>query len=602
MIYDVLFAKDANGKVQPQMVDKYETSADKLTWTFTLRDGLEWHDGKPVTAEDCVASLKRWGARDALGQQMMTFTAELKATDPKSFQIVLKEPFGLVLDALGKPSSTVPFMMPKKVAETDPMKQIEDYTGSGPFIFKKDEWKPGEKIVYAKNTKYKPRAEPPSMLAGGKLAKVDRVEWLAISDPSTAVNALISGEIDIIEVPPPDLFPILKADKNIALYGWNPVGSQIIMRMNHLHPPFNNVKARQAAQLAIAQEDFLRAQVGDPEIYSVCNSPLVCGSPYEKTYGDLLIKPNLEKARQLLKESGYDGTPIVMMHQTDLQSSNQLPPVGKQALERVGFKVDLQAMDWQTVVSRRARKEEPDKGGWNIFFTTTVTADADSPASNSFTSGGCDKAWFGWPCDPEMEKLRAAFTTRDRPREAEGAGHRRLRPRHGAGDLHHARPVQGVRRLPQGPHRRLAAKPGRRVVEHQQEVGRKDKGRSPRGDRPFSLSRSARRTIDREFGAGVRNRKPAMLDGAELAPVRQDLLELLVLRRLLVEHGLERDAQRLDRPRRAAPRAACRRRPAARWPRRSWRRRTPASRSSSSCRHTSGSPGSAAAGSPTPPC
>jgi peptide/nickel transport system substrate-binding protein len=191
MIYDVLFAKDAHGDVQPQMVDKYETSPDKLTWTFTLRPGLEWHDGKPVTAEDCVASIKRWAARDTLGQQMMAAVGEIKALDDTSFRISLKEPFGLLLEALGKPSSNVPFMMPKRVAEVDPYKQIEDYTGSGPFMLKKDEWKPGEKIVYVKFAKYKPRGEPPSMLAGAKLAKVDRVEWLAISDPMTAVNTLV---------------------------------------------------------------------------------------------------------------------------------------------------------------------------------------------------------------------------------------------------------------------------------------------------------------------------------------------------------------------------------------------------------------------------
>src|SRR5690242_16850601 len=199
LIYDVLFAKDASGNIQPQMVDKYETSPDKLTWTFTLRDGLEWHDGKPVTAEDCVASIKRWGVRDSLGQQLMASVSEITALDQRTFRISLKEPYGLVLEALGKPSSNTPFMMPKRVADTDPYKQIDDYTGSGPFIFKKDEWKAGEKVVYVKNPKYKPRSEAPSMLAGGKLAKVDRVEWLAISDPATAANALLTGEIDIIE-------------------------------------------------------------------------------------------------------------------------------------------------------------------------------------------------------------------------------------------------------------------------------------------------------------------------------------------------------------------------------------------------------------------
>ncbi len=335
--------------------------------------------------------------------------------DDKTFTIVLKERFGLVLEALGKPSSNVPFMMPKRVADIDPYKQIEDYTGSGPYIFKKDEWKPGEKIVYVKNPKYKPRSEPASALAGGKLVKVDRVEWLAISDPMTAVNALLQGEIDIIEVPPPDLFDMLRKDKNIALYGWNPQGSQIIMRMNHLHPPFDNVKARQAVMYTIAQEDFLRAQVGNPEIYRVCNAPLVCGSKYDKSYGDLLIKPDLEKARALLKESGYDGKPIVMLHQTDLQSSNQLPAVGKSLMEKAGFKVDVVSSDWQTVVSRRARKEAPDKGGWNIFYTTTTTVDSDNPASNSFTSGACDKAWFGWPCDADMEKMRSAFARETDP-------------------------------------------------------------------------------------------------------------------------------------------------------------------------------------------
>ena len=247
------------------------------------------------------------------------------------------------------------------------------------------------------------------MLAGGKVVKVDRVEWLAIPDPSTAANALIAGEIDLIETPPPDLFPLLRANKNVALYGWNAIGSQALMRFNHLQPPFNNPKARQAAIYALAQEDLLRAQYGEPEIYKVCNAPFICGTMYGKEYGDLVIKPNLEKARALLKESGYDGTPITMLHQTDLASSNQFPPVAKQQLERAGFKVDVLAMDWQSVISRRARKEPPAQGGWNIFFTTNITIDVDNPGTSNFAAATCEKAWFGWPCDSEIEKLRTAF-------------------------------------------------------------------------------------------------------------------------------------------------------------------------------------------------
>src|SRR5215510_2868085 len=208
MIYDTLLAQDEKGAIQPQMVEKYETSADNKTYTFTLREGLLWHDGKPVTSEDCIASIKRWAVKDSLGQKMMTFVDSIDAADPKTFTIKLKEPTGLVLLGLSKPSSNVPFMMPKRVAGTDPNKQIEDFTGSGPFVFVKDEWKPGDKTVYVKFDKYKPRAEPASGLAGGKIAKVDRVEWRAISDHQQAINALLAGEIDYIEAPPHDLLPL----------------------------------------------------------------------------------------------------------------------------------------------------------------------------------------------------------------------------------------------------------------------------------------------------------------------------------------------------------------------------------------------------------
>jgi peptide/nickel transport system substrate-binding protein len=211
MIYDTLFAMDASGDIKPQMVDKYDVSADKLTYTFTLRDGLLWHDGKPVTAEDCVASIKRWAAKDSLGQKVMGFVDTITAGDARTFTVKLKEQTGLLLFALGKPSSNVPFMMPKRVADTDPNTQISDFTGSGPFVFKTDEWKPGDKAVYVKFGKYKPRSEPASGLAGGKVVKVDRVEWLAISDQQQAVNALLAGEIDYIEAPKHDLLPLLKA-------------------------------------------------------------------------------------------------------------------------------------------------------------------------------------------------------------------------------------------------------------------------------------------------------------------------------------------------------------------------------------------------------
>ncbi len=416
MIYDTLFSVDEKLAVKPQMVDKWDVSADKLTWTFTLRDGLEWHDGQPVTAEDCVASLKRWAAKDSMGQKLMGEVTSLTAPDAKTIKMVLKEPYGLVLDSLGKASANIAFMMPKRVAETDPNTQITDFTGSGPFIFKKDEWKPGEKAVYVKNTKYKPRNEPPSGLAGGKVVKIDRVEWITIPDQQTQVNALLNGEIDLIEITPPDLLPLLQKDKNISIQVVNPAGRQYEMRFNVLTKPFDNAKIREAALYAIDQKPFLEANVGDAKYYTLCKSVFPCGSPLETTKGwDDKLSGNIAKAKELLKEAGYDGTPVVMMHQTDIAGHNQLATVAKPQLEAAGFKVDLQAMDWQTLVARRAKKDPADKGGWSVFFTSWGSPDVMNPVSAAFINASCDKAAFGWPCDPEIEKLRDAYAKETDP-------------------------------------------------------------------------------------------------------------------------------------------------------------------------------------------
>ena len=416
MVYDTLFAMDAKGEIHPQMVDKYDVSADKLTYTMTLRDGLVWHDGAPVTADDCVASIKRWAAKDSMGQKLMTFVKDLVVVNPKTFRIVLKEPTGLVLGALGKPSSNVPFMMPRRVAETDPNTQLSDTTGSGPFVFKRDEWKPGDKAVYVKFDKYKPRPEPPSGLAGGKTVKVDRVEWRSIPDHQTAINALLAGEIDMIESPPHDLLPVLKQDSNVTLFTANPLGNQYTFRFNVLHKPFDNAKIRQAVFYAFNQEDFLKGVIGDPAYYKTCKSFFPCGSPLSTTRGmDGLLDSNVERARALLKEGGYDGTPIVLMHSTDLAVLNNLAPVAKNLLEKASFKVDMHSMDWQTLVARRAKKDPPTAGGWHAFLTSWVAADILNPVMMGFMNASCDKAMFGWPCDKEIETLRDQFARETNP-------------------------------------------------------------------------------------------------------------------------------------------------------------------------------------------
>jgi peptide/nickel transport system substrate-binding protein len=418
MVWDTLFAMDDKFEVKPQMVDKYDVSADKLTWTFTLRDGLEWSNGTPVTSEDCIQSIKRWAAKDSMGQKMMGSVAGFEAVDAKTFKMKMKEPYGLVLQSLGKPSSNVPFMMPKKTAETDPNTQIkiEDVIGSGPFLFVANEWKPGEKIVYVKNPKYKPRSEPASGLAGGKVAKVDRVEWIWIPDVQTQVAAIQNGEIDMIESPGHDLLPLLSKDKNIKLFDGNPLGNQFVFRFNQLFKPFDNAKIRHAAMVAFGQEDFLKAAVGEAKYYKPCKPVFICGTPLASEDGMKdVLNQNAAKAKELLKEAGYDGTPVVLMQSTDLQILTNLAPVAKAQLEAAGFKVDVQSMDWQTLVGRRAKKDPPDKGGWNAFLTSWVAADILNPVMAGFFNSACDKAMFGWPCDEAIEKMRDAFAKESDP-------------------------------------------------------------------------------------------------------------------------------------------------------------------------------------------
>jgi len=410
MVYDTLIATDANFKIQPQMAD-WTISDDKLTYTFTLRDGLKWHDGAPVTAEDCAASLKRWGRNDVMAQKLMEFTASIEAADARTIVLKLKEPHGLVLETIGKPSSLVAFMMPKRLAETAPGKQIAEQIGSGPFKFVASEFQPGVKAVYEKNTDYVPRKEPPSWAAGGKVVKVDRVEWITMPDAQTAVNALAAGDIDFLENPPYELLPALEANADLKVETLNKFGGQTYGRMNFLIPPFDNVKIRRAALLALNQKDVLDALVGNPKYQQVCGAMFVCNTPLatDVGVGDLTKGGNIEAARKALAESGYDGTPIVVLAASDVLMLKAQPIVVTQALRQAGFKVDLQTMDWQTVVTRRANQKPVAEGGWNMFFTFSTAPDVMNPIASSMMGAKGKTSWFGWPEDARLEELRNKF-------------------------------------------------------------------------------------------------------------------------------------------------------------------------------------------------
>lgn len=409
LIYDTLFAMDENFEPQPQMVDTWEESEDGLTWTFTLRDGLVFHDGDPVTSEDVIASLERWGARDGMGQQLMAATDSMTAVDDTTFELKLAEPYGLVLQSLGKISSNVPFIMPAEVAATDPFEQISDYTGSGPFVFVDEEWVPGSKVVYDRFDDYVPRDEPPSAAAGGKVAKVDRVIWTYFPDQSTAMNALMAGEVDYFEQPANDLVPIMASNPDITVEVNDPLGNIGFLRFNALHPPFDSPDVRRAAIMAISQEDYMAGAVGAEEYWQTCFSVYPCGTPNETMAGaDVIQVGSTDEAAAALEEAGYDGTPVVLMQPTDIPLLSAFSLITAEKLRDAGFEVDVQAMDWATLTSRRASRDAPADGGWNVFHTWWIGADVIDPMAIAF-SGDPDAGWFGWPEDADLETARAEY-------------------------------------------------------------------------------------------------------------------------------------------------------------------------------------------------
>lgn len=415
MMYDTLFGIDANFNAQPQMVGKTDISADKKTYTFELRPGLKWHDGTPVTARDCVASIRRWQVKDGAGSHLFQRVADTPVVDDKTFRIVLKEPYGLLIDAMAKTSTPVCFMMKAEIAATDPNTQITKHIGSGPFKFVEAEYRPGSRVVYERNPDYVPRSEPASGISGGKVVKLDRVIWEIMPDAQTAASALLAGEVEFFEQPPIDILPTLTNAPGIKIEVFSKLGNIGQVRLNHLHPPFNNVMARRAAQLAISQDDIQRAAIGNPDFWRTCGSHFTCGSAMGVEDGSdaLMLKtPMAErqaKARELLKQSGYDGKPIVLLHATNIHVMNQTMLVVAQNLRQVGFNVQLASTDWGAVVTRRANQNPPDQGGWNVFYTYSGGNATSSPIALSAHAATGRKAWFGWPESGKIEEMRTEW-------------------------------------------------------------------------------------------------------------------------------------------------------------------------------------------------
>lgn len=416
-IYDMLFAPDSRQVARPQMVGNWGVSDDKKTYTFELRDGLGFHDGTPVTAADCVASIRRWGEVNPSGQLLLERAKDVSKKDDRIFTISLKEPLGLLIDLLASVSTETPlFVMREKDASRPATEQVTTTIGSGPFKFNEALAKPGASFTYDLNEQYVPRKEPPDGFAGGKVVKVDRIIWESISDQQTALGALQAGEIDLLSAPSVDFYSTIQGDPNLQLQVLNTGGENYFARVNFLQSPFDNVKARQALLHLIDQEAFLRVIAPDPMDARVITSIFGNGAPYSNDENTGWYKKGgaPEKAKQLFKDAGYEGEKVIILESTDWAPGDLSAQLLASELKKIGVNAELAPSNWADIATRRANKGAIQNGGWNIHISSWPDAGLADPIGCALLLANGDKAWYGWPKNDEYEALRAKWADTER--------------------------------------------------------------------------------------------------------------------------------------------------------------------------------------------
>ncbi|MDR3530891.1 MAG: ABC transporter substrate-binding protein [Rhodopila sp.] len=410
LVFDTLFGLDSAFRPSPQMADGAISEQDGAIWRVTLRDGLMFHDGTKVLARDAAASIRRWGARDGFGQSLLAACDEIAAPDDKTIVFRLKHPFPLLPDALAKASPSMCPIMPERLARTDPLTQVTEMVGSGPYRYKTDERVPGARVVYERNDAYVPRSDGTADgTAGPKVAHFDRVEWRIIPDPATIAAAMQQREVDWWLSPDADLLPLLRRQPHIEVETVWPTGFIATMRFNQLNPPFDNPAIRRAIIGAVSQADYMIGMVGtDPALWRDQVGYFCPGTPMANATGmAALAGPrDLDAARKALADGGYRGETVVVLTPTDIASAKALAEITADMLRKLDMTVQAPAMDWATLVQRRVKTEPVGQGGWSIFHTSWAGLDMINPAGHIFLRGNGKAAAPGWPDSPAIEALR----------------------------------------------------------------------------------------------------------------------------------------------------------------------------------------------------
>lgn len=415
MVFDTLFGLDENYEAQPQMAETHEVSEDRLIHVITLRDGLTFHDGTPVTAEDCVASIKRWMARSGLAKSLVPVTASVEATDTKTITFTLNEPFPLLAMLLARPQSGCAIL---PASEANSEERLDRPTGSGPYKMVWDEWVLGSRIVFERHDGYVPRPNdaPARFNAGAKIAMIDRIEWQIVPDAATAIAAIQSNEVDGVETVSTDFAPIIEMLPSVELYR-SEIPTAGVMRFNQLHAPFNDPKVRQAILLATDQNDFMAAAVGaeNTASYNAETGVFAPGTPMGSTRGlEAITGPrDIEKAREMLKEAGVFGSQITVIDTVAIATLHSFALVGIDLFKKLGFDVKIETLDWGATLQKREVKAAPADGGWNVIFTAMVGVNNLDPIGHLAFRATGESGWFGWPKSEKIESLRDAWMLAD---------------------------------------------------------------------------------------------------------------------------------------------------------------------------------------------
>ena len=405
MVYETLYARDINYEPQPLMVEGHVIDDDGKRWTMRLRDGLWFHDGTPVRAQDCVASLTRWLQLDNVSETFKPRVAAIEAKDDRTLVWRLHKPFPTLPYFLSKVQPQ-PVIMPERLVTNHLRDQQTEVIGSGPLRFLPDQYVSSSRAVFARFDKYVPRQEPPSYAAGGHKVNVDRVEWQVIPDPATAASALMAGEVDWVELPQPDLIPMLAKQAGVTTGLLDIFGTYGHLRLNHLQGPTANPGVRRALVAAISQRNEMIAAMGeDPNLWRVPVGYFLPGSPSANDAGmeAVTTRRTVDEVKAMLDKAGYGGEPVAFLHPTDQLVYDAMSQVAVDAFRRVGVKVDDQATDWGTILQRRNSKAPLDKGGWSMFPGGSPCGDMVNPLLQNIVRSTGATSWVGWPDDPILE-------------------------------------------------------------------------------------------------------------------------------------------------------------------------------------------------------